>query len=207
MGNCRFSLGDAARVMGHVRRKVNEDSVDLSAAWQEAEQAFSKMFGITGDDREVCPAGHYLDDRGTLCRITAPKPRVKELDLPPHFPCHVHREKSFTFSDGTTWVCCTHDDCEFGKRTKRHSDGSPGGVYPNLASFPDEIPAVESEDEGVEGVEVAEITVTPARQAPIAGEDEGATSPRNINEFFEGEIEEEPTTGESYEEYENAFNS
>jgi|SRR5579862_1268164 len=76
---------------------------------------------------------------------------AKEVRVTSRKPCTVHREKSFTFSDGTVWKCCTHDECGWGKphpstgnEVKKHSDGLPVAI-----------PEVELTDDGEGVVEVS----------------------------------------------------
>jgi len=160
MADCLYGFVDVAMVQGVLRRKLNERQVDWNAAWHEAAAAFDGMFGTT-EDKIGCPPGHCVDSGGNLRKITAPKPKVKELDLPPHIPCSDHRVKSFTFSDGVTWECCTADGCLYGKGRKSHSDGEK---YHE--------PFLPEEEAEQSVCELDELQVVATEQIRIAGEDE-----------------------------------
>jgi hypothetical protein len=43
-------------------------------------------------------------------------------------PCLAHREKVFTFTDGSVMKSCAHTFCEWGRSTKKHSDGIVSGT-------------------------------------------------------------------------------
>lgn len=88
--------------------------------------------------------------------------------------CTTHREKQFTFSDGTVWKCCTADGCTWGQpignrfRVK-HSDGVRGGtIY--TPDFLDE------EDTSVEELSVPTFTKPAAAVVAGAEADEGDES-------------------------------
>jgi hypothetical protein len=158
MSNCRFpdSFTVASECMKALRDNNNE-APDFNAAWYDAQRLLAEMY----------PAEPELKPQTTVSR--APEYQTK-----PRTICLDHREKSFTFSDGSVWRCCTHDECEWGKSRKTHSDGSK--FAPEYSAF--DIPRVEITDDGECVVEVAELTLSSVKQVPIAGEDE----PESITE-------------------------
>src|SRR5258708_21201259 len=58
--------------------------------------------------------------------LKAPTKPTPEIEVTPRKPCLVHKEKTFTFSDGTVWRACSHDLCGWGKMhgfTNSHTVG------------------------------------------------------------------------------------
>lgn len=182
MSNCRFpdSFTVAAQCMRVLRNKSKQEQPDLSAAWYEAQRELDEMYPPPESE------------------VVVQQAMVQTARLPEHVPpprkphSFEHIEKRFTLASGKVLSCCTHPDCNWTEDAsahdsqsridwrKTHSDGCPRGAYPDF-----DLPTVEASEDG-EGVEVAELTLTPHRQARVAGEDEP-----DKPEVSEGEIAEE----------------
>jgi hypothetical protein len=153
MGNPAFTTMDAARTMKHVRLTMQNGGLTSSQVYDIMFSVFNRDYG-----KSVIPLGHHVNDSGKIVptrgAITgyvngwASKPvipfPIPEPEVTPRKPCTVHREKLFTFKDGTTWRACTHDGCGWGKTTKKHSDGL-------LVAIPD----VEATEDGEGVVEIS----------------------------------------------------
>jgi hypothetical protein len=130
MGNPRFTIEDCARMQRHVRVALQNGGLTSMQEYEIVASVFNRV------------------ERPATQPVIHPKP---ESTVAPRVPCMTHREKVFTFSDGTTWKACTHDECGWGQRTgksyrKKHSDGL-------LVVIPEV--EVEITDDG-EGVEISE---------------------------------------------------
>lgn len=77
----------------------------------------------------------------------------------------MHREKSFTFSDGTVWKCCTADSCGWDKTHKTHNPVAQDTYVGDdaLGDLPNVEPTEDNE-------EVRELGATPRLRE--AGEEE-----------------------------------
>jgi hypothetical protein len=125
MGNPRFTIEDCARVQRHVRVAAQNGGLTSMQEYEIVASVFNRV------------------ERPAAQPVIHPKP---EPAVAPRVPCTTHREKSFTFSDGTTWRACSAEGCMWGKGRAKHSDGL-------LVAIPEV--EVEVTDDG-EGVEVSE---------------------------------------------------
>lgn len=139
MGNPKFTTMDAAMAQRHVRIALANDGLSVSQSYEICAEVLERPFQVKQTD------GHHVDymnrlvpTKGAIIGLDENgKPiiygQMPEAPIPVRVPCTTHREKSFTFKDGTTWRACTADDCLWGRPTekgfrKTHSDGLPVAI-------------------------------------------------------------------------------
>lgn len=141
MSNPKYSFEECAIEMHSerlIRTRYDADKdefdtrVTVLQAFVIAERALEQLFHDQHPD--PAPAKPKAEKVAPLPGLGAP-------------PCTTHKEKSFTFSDGSVMEACTHHECGWGRTRKTHSDGVLGQTLYSI-EIPDAV--VEDAEDAVE---------------------------------------------------------